>query len=71
MKTIGVLGGLGPQATGTPQLPFQAHPLLLDAATRLGNWVDFLVITSNTPHLVQEQIEQAAGCFTNTPMPLI
>jgi aspartate racemase len=103
MKTIGVLGGLGPQATmdfeakvhlvsheiipqrwgsgyppmvvyyhrnppmvikddGTPKLPFQADPLLLDAAKRLGEWVDFLVIPSNTPHLFQDQIEQAAGC---------
>jgi aspartate racemase len=102
LKTIGVLGGLGPQATmdfearvhrlaqqiipqrwgggyppmvvyyhrysptamsenGDPQFPFQAHPLLLDAAKWLGEWVDFLVITSNTPHLVQGQIEQAAG----------
>lgn len=103
MKTIGVLGGLGPQATmdfetrihrvsqqiipqrwgggyppmvvyyhrypptavndnGSLQLPLRAHPLLQDAAARLGQWVDFLVITSNTPHLVQDQIEQAAGC---------
>jgi aspartate racemase len=47
---------------GDPQFPLQAHPLLLDAAKWLGEWVDFLVITSNTPHLVQDQIEQAAGC---------
>jgi len=103
LKTIGVLGGLGPQATmdfearvhrvaqqlipqrwgggyppmvvyyhrhpptamnedGSPQFPLEPHPLLLDAARRLGKWVDFLVITSNTPHLVQDQIEEVAGC---------
>lgn len=102
MKTIGVLGGLGPQATmdfehrlhqvaqrliprransgyppllvhycrhppvllnddGSPKLPIEADPRLLEAAGRLGQWVDFLVITSNTPHLVQASIEQAAG----------
>jgi aspartate racemase len=102
MKTIGVLGGLGPQATmdfearvhrvaqrlipphlnagyppmvvyycrhppvlltdtGTPQLPIRPDPRLLDAAKRLGALADFLVIPSNTPHLVQAEIEQAAG----------
>jgi aspartate racemase len=34
---------------------------LLDAARRLGAWVDFLVITSNGPHLIQDEIERAAG----------
>ena len=102
MKTIGVLGGLGPQATmdfearihrvaqrlippnknggyppmvvyycrhppgllteeGKLQLPFRPDPRLLEAAKRLGNLADFLVITSNTPHLFQAEIEQAAG----------
>jgi aspartate racemase len=102
MKTIGVLGGLGPQATmdfearihrvaqrlipphlnagyppmvvyycrhppvlltemGTPQLPIRPDPRLLDAAKRLGTLADFLVMPSNTPHLVQAEIEQAAG----------
>ena len=101
-KTIGVLGGLGPQATmhlearvhrvaqrlipqrensgyppmvvyyhrhppillnddSSPRLPIQPDPRLLDAARRLGSWVDFLVIASNGAHLIQEQIEQAAG----------
>jgi aspartate racemase len=103
MKKIGVLGGLGPQATmdfearlhrvarqlnpapgnssappmlvyyhrappfqvqadGQPVFPIQADPLLLDAAARLGAWADFLVITSNSPHMAAPAIEQAAGC---------
>ncbi|MGH7490937.1 MAG: aspartate/glutamate racemase family protein, partial [bacterium] len=102
MKTIGVLGGLGPQATmdfearvhhaaqrlvpqfqnsgyppmfvyycrhppillnedHSPRLPIQPDPRLLKAAQQVGALVDFMVITSNTPHLVLEQIEQAAG----------
>ena len=103
MKTIGVLGGLGPQATmdfearvhrvaqrlippshnrgyppmvvyyyrhapillsaeGKPLLPFRPDPRLLEAAKRVGGLANFLVITSNTPHLFQAEIEQAAGC---------
>jgi aspartate racemase len=103
MKTIGVLGGLGPQATmdfearvhrvaqrfippsyhrgylpmviyyyrhapvllteeGKPLPPYRPDPRLLEAAKRLGSLADFLVITSNTPHLFQAEIEQAAGC---------
>jgi aspartate racemase len=102
MKTIGVLGGLGPQATmdferrllraaqraipphlnggypptvvwycrhppiliqddGRPQLPLRADPRLLEAAGRLGQLADFLVIPSNTPHALQPEIERAAG----------
>ena len=102
MHTIGILGGLGPQATmdfearihavsqqlvpqhgnqgyppllvyyhrnppvimiedGTPVMPIQIDPQLLAAARRLGSWADFLVITSNGVHLLQQQIEQAAG----------
>jgi aspartate racemase len=102
MKTIGVLGGLGPQATmdfevrihrvaqrlippdynrgyppmvvyyfrhapvlltgeDKPLLPFQPDPRLLEAANRLGTLSDFLVITSNTPHLFRAELEQAAG----------
>jgi len=102
MKTIGVLGGIGPQATldfearihivsqrlipqrwgsGYPPMlvyyfrhapvvlgddfrpvfPVQPDPRLLDAAKRLGGWVDFLVITANAPHMFHEQIERAAG----------
>lgn len=102
MKTIGVLGGLGPQATidferrvhrvaqrlipasqnggyptmvvyycrhppillteeGKPQMPFRADPRLLEAAKRLGSLSDFLVIPSNGAHLVQAEVEQAAG----------
>jgi aspartate racemase len=37
------------------------NPLLLDAARRLGNWADFLVITSNGIHTLQGEIQQAAG----------
>ncbi len=103
MKTIGVLGGLGPQATmdfeaavhrvsqklipqhsneGYPPLVVyyfrqspvvmpadgsmpttrpSANPLLLEAAHRLGQLVDFLVITSNGVHNLQNEIEQASG----------
>ena len=102
MRTIGVLGGLGPQATmdfehrvhavaqrlisphlnsgyppmvvyycrhapvlvnddGTPRLPLRADPRLFDAARRLGEVADFLVITSNGAHVFQSAIEQAAG----------
>jgi aspartate racemase len=101
-KTIGVLGGMGPQATmdfearvhgaaqrlipprqnsgyppmivyyhrhppvlvnddGSPRFPIQPDSRLLEAAARLGSWADFLVITSNGPHLVQDQIEDAAS----------
>src|SRR5262245_56977104 len=101
---MGVLGGLGPQATmdfearvhqaaqrlvpphgnsGYPPMvvyyhrrppfvmrsdgmfpvfPLQPDPNLLQAARWLGTKADFLVITANGPHLVQAQIERAAGC---------
>lgn len=103
MKTIGVLGGLGPQATidfeqrvhcvaqklipqqgntgyppmvvtyvrrppvlmdaaGHPLIPFQPEPTLLEAARRLGQLADFLVITSNGVHRLQAALAQAAGC---------
>jgi aspartate racemase len=102
LKTIGVLGGLGPQATmdfeqrlhraaqrvipphlnggypptvvwycrhppilvkddGRPLLPLRPDPRLLEAAGRLGQVADFLVIPSNTPHALQPEIERAAG----------
>ena len=102
MKTIGVLGGLGPQATmdfearlhavaqrlipqqgntgyprlivyyhrrfpfkmqdgSTPVLPLQPDLDLLQAAQWLGAHVDFLVITANSLHILQAQIEQASG----------
>jgi aspartate racemase len=101
-KTIGVLGGLGPQATMdfearlhkvaqrlipqranggypptvvyyhrhppvlvnddlSPRWPIQADPRLLEIAKRLGAWADFIVMPSNGPHLVLEQIERASG----------
>jgi aspartate racemase len=102
MKTIGVLGGLGPQATvdfevrvhresqqripprmsggyppmvvhyyrrppfilgekGLPRMPIEPDPGLLEAARQLGAVSDFLVIPSNGPHLLQAEIERAAG----------
>ena len=102
VRTIGVLGGFGPQATmdfelrvhhvaqrlippnhnggyppmvvyycrhapflltdqGTPELPLRPDPRLLEAAKRLGSLADFLVITANGPHLLQAEIERAAG----------
>src|SRR3954471_4855893 len=45
-----------------PVVPLQLHPDLVRAAARLGAWADFLVMTSNGPHLLQHAIEQAAGC---------
>lgn len=103
MKRIGVIGGLGPQATmdfearalaesqrlipqswnagyppmvvwyhrGPPFLldgqgafaqPLRADPGLLEAAAQIGRWADFLVITANSPHAVQAEVELAAGC---------
>jgi aspartate racemase len=102
MRTIGVLGGLGPQATmdfearvhraaqrlippmrnggyppmvvyyhrrppfrlrddGHPRLPIEPDPELLQAAGRLGAVADFLVIPANGLHLIQAEIERAAG----------
>jgi aspartate racemase len=102
MKTIGVLGGIGPQATmdfearvhaasqrillgqaneayppllvyylrhppivadeqGKPLPPLRLDPRLPDAARRLGEWADFLVLTSNGMHHFQPEIEAAAG----------
>ena len=103
MKTIGVLGGIGPQATmdlearlhawaqrvnpqpwgnsGYPPLivyyhreppiaveadgrathPLTPNPRLLDAARRLGQWCDFLLIGSNGVHEIQQEIESSAG----------
>jgi aspartate racemase len=102
MKTIGVLGGLGPQATmdfearlhraaqrvisphlnsgyppmvvwycrhppvlvkvdGHPLLPLRADPRLLEAARQLGRVCDFLVITANTAHALQPEVERVSG----------
>lgn len=102
MKTIGVLGGMGPQATidfeqrvhrlsqhylpqkfstGYPPMvvgyfrevpirmnedgsfadPAQPSPNLLIMAKQIGAVSDFLVITSNTPHLFEREIEEASG----------
>jgi aspartate racemase len=102
MKTIGILGGISPQATMdferrvhevsqhlipqhgnsgyppmlvyyhrkppvftkdgiAPVLPIQADPDFLEAARWLGSKADFLVITANGPHMLQEELEEAAG----------
>jgi aspartate racemase len=102
MKTIGVIGGLGPQATmdfeqrvhrvaqrlipprfnsgyppmivvyhrrppvlvkedGTPRLPLTPDPGLVESVRAIGATADFLVMTSNLPHLFLPQIEQASG----------
>ena len=103
MKTIGVLGGLGPQATmdfvarvhavsqahypqasgnsgypplavyyhrkppmlfdddGSPLIPRQPDPQMLEGVRWLGQTADFLVITANDPHTMADEIEAAAG----------
>ncbi|MFL5734288.1 MAG: aspartate/glutamate racemase family protein, partial [Chloroflexia bacterium] len=102
MKTIGVLGGLGPQATmdfeervhavsqrlippmassgyppmvvfyhryppmvvddtGKPVVPLQLEPHIVEVLGKLGQMVDFMVITANGPHLLREQIEESSG----------
>jgi aspartate racemase len=102
VKTIGLLGGLGPQATMdletrlhavaqrliaqngnrgyppmyvyyhrrppvftkddfTPVLPIEADPELLEAARWLGEKADFLILSANSAHLLQGDIERASG----------
>ncbi|NJK44167.1 MAG: amino acid racemase [Pleurocapsa sp. SU_196_0] len=102
MKTIGLLGGLGPQATMdletrlhavaqklipqngnrgyppmyvyyhrrppvfthddlTPVLPIQADPELLEGARWLAEKADFLILSANSAHLLQSDIERASG----------
>ena len=102
MRTIGVLGGIGPQATidfevrlheasqrlipqqlnegyppmvtvymrhqpvlfehERPRQPLEIDPRVLEMASRLGRWADFLVSPCNTLHHFQQQIAAAAGC---------
>lgn len=45
----------------TPVLPIQPDPDLIQAARWLGSKADFLIIAANGTHLLQSQIEQAAG----------
>jgi aspartate racemase len=102
MKTIGVIGGVGPQATmafevmvhevsqklippslnsgyppmvvyyhryppfivderGVPIPPRRPEPHLTAALGKLGEMVDFIVITSNAPHLFLDLIEETSG----------
>lgn len=49
------------RADGTPILPYRPDPRFLEAARRLGTWCDFLVITANSPHLFQAELESASG----------
>jgi aspartate racemase len=44
-----------------PVLPLQPDPRLLEAVKKLGACADFLVITSNSVHQVQDALEQASG----------
>lgn len=44
-----------------PRLPLTPDPGLLESVRAIGTVADFLVIVANLPHLVQPQIEQAAG----------
>jgi aspartate racemase len=101
VKTIGILGGISPQATmdferrvhevsqrlipqrgnsGYPPMlvyyhrrppvltrdgieaifPIQADPELLEAARWLGSKADFLVITANSAHVLQKELEEAS-----------
>jgi aspartate racemase len=48
-------------ADGRTQFPVQPDPRLLQAARTLGQLADFLVVTSNGVHLMQPELEQAAG----------
>jgi aspartate racemase len=102
VKTIGVLGGLGPQATmdfearvhavsqrlipqvansGYPPMvvyyhryppfvqdehnkpipPLRLEPRLQGMLGRLGQMVDFIVITANGPHMLRDLIEETTG----------
>jgi aspartate racemase len=102
VKTIGILGGISPQATMdfemrlhqvsqriipqrgnsgyppmlvyyhrrppvltkdgiVPVLPLQADSDLLEAARWLGTKADFLVITANGAHVLQQELEQASN----------
>jgi aspartate racemase len=44
-----------------PVLPLQADPDLLEVARWLGGKADFLVVTANGAHVLQQELEQASG----------
>ena len=46
---------------GLARMPIEPDPDLLRAASQLGAVADFLVITSNGAHVVQDAVEHAAG----------
>jgi aspartate racemase len=47
---------------GTPLVPRQVDPELVEAAAWLGRAADFLVIPCNTAHIGLDEIREAAGC---------
>lgn len=47
---------------GRPLEPRQVDPQLVDAAARLGQLVDFLVVPCNAAHVGLREIRDAAGC---------
>lgn len=46
---------------GHARVPIQLDPGLIEAIARLGKVADFIVITSNGPHAMQDEIERLAG----------
>lgn len=50
------------QPDGTVRQPLALDPRVLEVARKLGEWVDVMVIPSNTPHLFLDEIRAAAGC---------
>ena len=44
-----------------PAVPYEVEPRLLEAASKLGQIADFLVISANGPHVFREALEQASG----------
>jgi aspartate racemase len=47
---------------GSPVVPMEVDPELVEAAAWLGKGVDFLVIPCNAAHIGAASIEEAAGC---------
>lgn len=48
--------------SGKPRAPLEIDPRLPEAARRLGEWADLIVIPSNTPHFFLDELIEAAGC---------
>jgi aspartate racemase len=47
---------------GSPVVPMELEPSLLEAAAWLGKGVDFLVVPCNTAHIWLRELTEAAGC---------